>query len=543
MKHIVKFLNKIKSFCLPEGKGGNKLFAFALVLLSLYVEAIVFLRFAFYSKLFTREHLKFSFIMLFLCILAVILIEKIKPMSSLPCLKFRQSNKSGYIFFASVFVVTLGCFLIWYIAFFPGSFSPDSIAQYQQALTDEYDNWHPAFHTWLFFKLPVFLFGTPSAIVLLQIIYFSLAVAYLFYTLKNSSCPLLFMILSWVYIIVNPNTTHIMLYPWKDTALAIFSLVIFTQVMKIYETGGKWLKSKLNILSFSIFLFLALSVRHNSLLLIAPIFVVLFVFMKAVRRNIVASALIVLSMTLILNGPVFTLVGVQKAGHRSMETLGLPLTVLSEVYMTDRESMSEEAIGFMSSLATEDEWKKYHVLGNFNVLKFSVDEVIFDKVENEGTGKILKYTLEAVINSPIASIRSFSHLTSLVWGFGDCGGSSIGVSIVDNAYGISYSGDNEFRELLNGYSEIVGSGASVFFNYIGIINLLLLVCGVARIKKAGAARVFVLISPLCYNFGTMLLLTGPDFRFFYFNFLIVIPILYLLFGKDSCEDALSVDQI
>ena len=43
---------------------------------------------------------------------------------------------------------------------------------------------------------------------------------------------------------------------------------------------------------------------------------------------------------------------------------------------------------------------------------------------------------------------------------------------------------------------------------------------------------------LIYDFGTMLLLTGGDFRFFHFSFVIIIPLLYLILsGRNTNETA------
>lgn len=501
------------------------------VLLVLYTEIVVSLHFSYFERLFSSLHVVFTIAIVPFVFIIVWILARINCITLYQSACNTERSKKRFIFPSVVFGLTLAYFLLWFIAFYPGSFSNDSFIQYEQVVSGEYNNWHPVLHTWLFFTLPVAIFDNIAMAVMMQIIYFSLAITYLLYTLKRSGCPLWFILISWGYVISNPNTAHILLYPWKDTALTIFATVIFTHLIRIYETGGKWLKKATNMFSFAIFLFLAIGMRHNSILLVAPLLVIIFVFIKNIRKNIIAVAGGLLLASLLLSGPVFKLAGVEKPGHRQIETLGLPLTVLSDVYMYDREALGDEAITFMDSLATKEEWEKYHSSGNFNVLKFSVDESVFDKVEEESAIKILGYTAEAVASSPAIALRAFSRLTCLVWGVAECGDNTIPRAIIDNPYGVEYSQSTVLTKLLSLYSSVVSVVGKYLFNFVGILNAIMLFTAVARIGKCGLQRAFIVIAPMAYNFGTMLLLTGPDFRFFYFNFLIIIPMIYLFFTK------------
>ena len=76
----------------------------------------------------------------------------------------------------------------------------------------------------------------------------------------------------------------------------------------------------------------------------------------------------------------------------------------------------------------------------------------------------------------------------------------------------------------------------LFTQNIGIIILIALFAAVTNVGRGNLGRAFMVFPMLIYNFGTMLLLTGPDFRFFHFNFVIIIPLLYLILsGRKSNE--------
>ncbi len=522
-KSFLRFTEKMKI----SSKAEMRWFVFAVVLLLIYTITVQFFQLFEYGL---GTVLIYTVVSIIFCPILLMLLRKaeIKFINR----EYSKKHKS-LIAFAIVFVVTFLVYFYWQRGFWPGSFSPDSLEQYGQALSGEYNDWHPVLHTWLFFGLPMLFSSSPAFIVTLQIIWFSLAVAYLYFVLYRSGCGRAFMLLSYIFVITNPNTALIMLFPWKDSALTIFATVIFAQVIRIYETKGEWLCKPQNLCSFTLFCFFANGVRHNAVLIIAPLILILYVFFKSARRRLIFSAVILIAATLILKLPIYSLAGVESPDRRQAETLGLPMTVLQNIYMEDRDALSEEAIEFMDSLATQENWEKYHQFSNFNSIKWSDGEISY-KIEEEGAGKILKYTIQGAANSPKVALRSVIALTSMVWSVDGGSGWGIWPSITKNELGIEPAYDEEKRDALLSYRQITSSYATRYlFNFVGVIILLLLFSAVAKIGSGGLKKAFAVIPLICYNFGTMLLLTGHDFRFFHLNFVIVIPLLYILFSAEK----------
>lgn len=448
----------------------------------------------------------------------------------------RDRRIRSFIFAICVFALTFFILRSWQNAFYPGSFSPDSIEQYKQTQAGEYNDWHPVLHTWLFFGLPNLFSDSPALIVTLQLIWFSLAVAYLFYVLYTEGCPKAFMAVAWAYLVLNPNTACIMLYPWKDSAFTILALVVFSQLVRIYQSDGVWILKWQNTIAFSLFCFLANGVRHNAILLILPIFPIIFVFFKQARKRIAITAVIFAVLTLLLKFPIYSAADVGSPKHRTTEVMGLPMTVLADVYMNDRDALSEEAIDFLDSLAKPKSWEKHYTFGSFNSFKWS-DGTIYDKIDQEGAEKILEYTAEAAKNSPDTVKRSVFELTKMVWSFDGGGGWNIGYGISSNDNGIRAEYDDEGASAFSSYRKMInGSFAKYLFNYVGVIIALLLFFAVARIGKSGFSRVFSVMPLMVYNFGTMLLLTGHDFRFFHLNFVVIIPLIYIMLTKRKTKN-------
>ena len=64
--------------------------------------------------------------------------------------------------------------------------------------------------------------------------------------------------------------------------------------------------------------------------------------------------------------------------------LGLPMTILCDIYVTQPEALTPEARDFMDGLATEEEWDNYYYLGNFNSIKWASSKDPGTQVEEAG---------------------------------------------------------------------------------------------------------------------------------------------------------------
>ena len=102
---------------------------------------------------------------------------------------------------------------------------------------------------------------------------------------------------------------------------------------------------------------------------------------------------------------------------------------------------------------------------------------------------------------------------------------SIGTAVKDNA---------QLIKVLTYFSDSVESFYLYLLTWnIGTMILIAMFAAVANVGRGKLGRAFMIFPMLIYDFGTMLLLTGPDFRFFHFNFVIIIPLLYLILSDQA----------
>lgn len=422
--------------------------------------------------------------------------------------------------------VSFAVLIVYFFAYYPGGFSYDSIEQYAQALTGEYSDWHPVIHTLLIFTFPLKMTGQPGFIVFFQIIYFASVFAYMAYTFRQygngvyAACSLGF-------ILLNPNTGNIAVRPWKDAIFAAASLLLMVYAARIYMTCGKWLQSKRHVLMFAAAGAVTTLVRHNAVLFTIPLLCAIYFYCS--RKRWRQTAALLLAFCFFIKVPVYYMLQVDSPGNRKTEVMGIPLTIIGNAVKESHEVLDRQTMEFAYKIASYEDWENFYQCGSFNDLKFH--GIHTDVIEETSIIEILKMTYQCLARAPGASFMAFFTLTSMVYGIegaGDC----VTYGMEENEYGLVYTGNQWLYILLENYRQlVVGSIFKYLFQYAGIMNLVMLACILSKsnlTKREHWRRMLLCVPILAYNFGTMLLLTGRDFRFFYVNFLICPVVVFLM---------------
>lgn len=510
-----------KWFIEPFTKSNHSrgLFCIGLALLIAYCYVLALAHFyLYYDYSLTKVFLK-ALIAIPIVVIIVRLVREIRFK------EIERSNKISLLFGLIFGALTFCISFIWQLAYWPGSFSYDSIFQYSQAVSGSYNNWHPIIHTLLFFKLPLSLYNEPSFIITYQIFLFSLAVGFLFFTLYKFGFNIILCIVAWCFIALNPNTNLVMLFPWKDSAFSISSLVLFTFLIYLIKSKGAWSSKILPWVLFGILAFLTNSVRHNAILLIFPIFLILFACIKFYRRKIVISFAIFLSLTFGAKHLIPCLFNAGYGETPKIELLGMPMTILCDEYKYSPNSLSKDANEFMESIATKEDWKHYSS-GSFNTLKAYSEQLYKVNQSND----IFSYIMNIDKSGYDVGIKAFLRLTAQVWAVNKKEPWQNYTQIIKNDFGIGYISSKIFKiyyfEIYK--FKIFNSKLKFAFGYLGIMILILMFLAASKVGKSDIVPILLVFSPLAYDFGTMLLLSGEDQRFFHFTFIVILPLMFMI---------------
>jgi hypothetical protein len=235
---------------------------------------------------------------------------------------------------------------------------------------------------------------------------------------------------------------------------------------------------------------------------------------------------------------VYHFLNVEQPGERVIETMGLPLTVIGNVAKETPEQMDDELSKFVYSMATQEQWETRYVCGNFNSIKWV--GINTSVVEETGYYQMLKLMMKCFMVSPRASFKALFSLTDIVYGINTGLEGDVVPEITGNDYGIAYAGNQWIRTLLQDYSSLVNHSFLKYLRTYGVVIATIIVCIVGKINWKSWKRwkkLFLVLPIFFYDFGTMLLLTGEDSRFFYITFLLCpLLILFTLYEKKENGD-------
>lgn len=502
------------------------------ILLSLYLWLV------FGIQTFLRLYDQSDRVVLSGCILAVVPAAVLAPLVIRLCsgvkLKsrarslVRRDRLTCFFLFSALALLIL---MIYYKAYYPGAFTPDSINQYKEVVTGEYDNWHPVLQTLFAFGLPTLLFFRwIGGIVLFQILCLSFTIGYACYTLAEYGNTV-YAAVSFAFIMLNPVTGNIAVMPWKDVSFAIAAVLCASFALRVYYTHGAWAYSRRNVVMLVIALVCATLFRHNGMFFSIPMGIGVLLLVDKKHKIILAAS--VLATVVAITGPLYALMGVEKHSNSTSEALGVPVTVVAEMAAHDPSAMDDEVRDFIYAVADQNTWENYYVTGNFNSVKF-YPTTDYGVIDEYGPLKVVDYMFRAFAASPKGSFRALFMLTDMVYGLDTDIDWDIYPYTADNDYGIAYAGDFDLMTRLYDYSVVSRSVFRHLFWYLGVINLALIAFILAgfHIKSVDSwKRLMIAGSALTYNFATMLLLCGSDFRFFYYSYP-VFPLLLLLILKE-----------
>lgn len=395
-------------------------------------------------------------------------------------------------------------------------------------------------HTLLFFTLPLKLSGGRVwAIVLMQIICFSASFGYLTATLRRNKGSRLLCAAEILFIMLSPITGNIMMFSWKDCAFAIFAMVVTAQYVNSICSKGAWLEKPINLIFFVISSVLATLMRHNAILFIFPILVVLAVLCRSKKRLVAGMLAGFLGLLLIIKGPVYSIYKVEKPDRRIVETTGICMVILGGAVTEEPDKLPEHIRDFLYSVSPQEVWEEKYKSGDFNSVKWN-ERTNLDVIEDLGAGRLLKYTLEAIKACPMSSLKAFLNVTGIVWNppgesRWDIVANSTNADSTTNYFSENIR-DACYSAVFNWHHTVKYSVLKNVFYFIGTLDLMLIACCLVRVKRWSDMLKAVHALPiLCYNFGTALLLTGFDFRFFYYTYPVFLPFIFLISRRENKE--------
>lgn len=501
----------------------NHIFDFKLILITTF--AACYLGTTTYLTVWST--LKFIWLLPIIIIIFGVFI--IRGLISLDSIKESTTNQLPFgdkciiwkFFFLIVIIQT-----IYFLAYYPGGFNLDAYGQWDQVHGKmQLNNWHPVLTT-LVYWLITRINDNFAFCIFVQIVIFSASLAYLMKEIYIvTGKKKLFYGISCL-IAINPAVAMNNVCLIKDVPYAIVMIWFVVVFLKIYVTRGKWLQNKFSAPTLVFLCVVLCLIRHNALFFTFPFLLLLSVYYKDYWKKwtvIIATCVITL---IAIEGPIFKSLDIAQHSNVVGESVGVPMAIMANAYVYDYENTPSDVALFLESIADKSSWKEYYVTGEWDSCKWEFGGI--ELLKDETAGHILKMTLETAISCPETTYESLRENTRVVW-------QSIGYSnwntwiyVEENDYGIREQHNPIFENIANSILNVSNTFIGNFFSWnIGVVNIiyiLILLYSVLRKKEKLCA---IVVPILFYNFGTMMLLCGASYRYFYFNEVLILPLIML----------------
>ncbi len=341
------------------------------------------------------------------------------------------------IVFALSFAIIFISWIPYFLAFYPGTITPDSMEELTTIINNftNISDHHPVIHT-LFVALPYKIgfkfFGNVIAAVATSTIFQMTTLASIFSSLivflhkrKVNDYILLIIVLYYSLIPVHGYYSIVM---WKDVMFAGTLLLLTMETIKIIEKEEKLQFN--SVVSFIIVSIFCVFFRNNAIYMyIILAFASLIIFKKHIKIFGVAF-FIVFSIYLIIKKPVFNYLNITKSS--SAEYIGMPLQQVGRM-------------AFKNVKFTEDEKELINKLMPLEVMAVSYNPRLSDGIKfNENyNGAIfdnnkleyLKLYLKLVYEHPSVALESYAISTLGYW-YPGVEYWSVTSSIIENNYGL-----------------------------------------------------------------------------------------------------------
>ena len=443
------------------------------------------------------------------------------------------TKRSLTISFFAAAAVSFAILMVWFIAFFPGSYEPDNLSQIKQVMTGSYDSWHPVWHTLVYYTLPIKVFGKVWTVVVWQMLLFALAIGYMFAVIYEH-VGMVWACISFAYIMLNPITGYILLFAFKDVAFATAGLVAVSAFARIFFEG-KEAATPLRCIAIGFMLANATLFRYNGVIFTGLMVIALFVYMSK-PKWLLMTAVFAATIALV-RGPVYKAVDAQISKTEVVQTVGFPMAVIGNAVKESPELLDEETLEFAYAYSPAEVWEERYNRGNFNLMKYG-GALNPGVIEEKGVGPIVKMGLKCFVVSPETSIDATFALTDFVYGLDLQDKADIDIThnqIDENDYDLVPAGKPALAALLEKYHSLIRLKGYNFFRKLGFALLMLVIAVLTRLGWSSFSewkRIIPCIPVIAYAFGTMLLLSGHDARFFYIVFT-VSPLVFIMARYDG----------
>lgn len=289
----------------------------------------------------------------------------LSTLSHVPAKEFISKGFSSAFYFtknwALLFMCTILLWGVFWLLFFPGYFSPDSMDSFFQAVgAKELKNHHPLVFTAL--VAPFAWLGNAVGNIevgmalfsLLTMMFFAAVSSYIAVWIRFCTGSNKLFVFCVIFLLINPLIIEYSHAGLKDVWFAGF-VALFVLYISIFFLSTE--KRMSLLVKVGLFGLLVCLFRGNGIFLVVPTLLAAFVFIKPRKLCVAITLIACVTCYFVITGPVYALFNAKSAGFE--ETVSIPLQQISRT-LADDGSVSRENEAFLEELFDISEIKEVY---------------------------------------------------------------------------------------------------------------------------------------------------------------------------------------
>jgi hypothetical protein len=308
-------------------------------------------------------------------------------------------------------IIPLTVGLVYWLAFYPGVMSYDSVNQWDQLTTFKITNLHPAFHTILMWMLTR-LWYSPAIISLFQVLSASLVIGYgLISIRKVCQAPGYLLILLAFLFSIYPLVGVMDVTLWKDVLYSFAILLLTIFIFNLVSSDGEWILHPSHFILMGCILPIIWLTRFNGFPVVVFSLIGTMLVFKKYFKHFVYSTLIAAAIILFVLGPLYTLFKVNRAIKYNY---GIALIHPVAAYVnsrTDLDFLTNYQKQYLNSIYPLNANWRYSC---YDATVFYFENTNFYPVIND-PWTILKIFTRLTIHDPKIMLDHYLCLSSFVW--------------------------------------------------------------------------------------------------------------------------------
>ncbi len=281
-----------------------------------------------------------------------------------------------------VFVLLVLCWLPAWLAFWPGSFSPDSITQFYAYYNEDHSAHHPLLHTLLLgFCMVLGIDASPEGYATgglalycgIQLVLTAGCVAAAVSWMRRRGVPLWVRLIITLFYMLNPFYAPWSFYSQKDVLFGVLVLLFCLQLADLWKFGMK----PLRVSCFVVIAVLMMLMRNNGIYALALLLPFAIWWMKG--RRIRVAALLAGCMALYLAANAGLMYALDASEGSKVEILSVPLQQIARTLRENPQARELDEEGVLDTLFGEADIIRLYDERIADPLKWNVDYEALDE--------------------------------------------------------------------------------------------------------------------------------------------------------------------